>query len=185
MSKLLTILMMAALIGVVASPAMAEVDKVTICHKPGTPAQKTMEVPAQAVPGHLGHGDSLGECEGEPPINPDENGDNGAGPLGGDNFFGDEFGDFAPEQELEQSAESGDVNQSFEVSQTGDNSNQCVGLQGVANTGNSQNQNGVMQFGGGDDGELELDSDSSIEVSPSNSTNCNQSVNQTATSISY
>ncbi len=37
--------------------------KVTICHKPGTPAQKTKEVPASAVDGHLGHGDYLGECK--------------------------------------------------------------------------------------------------------------------------
>jgi hypothetical protein len=37
--------------------------KVVICHKPGTPAQKTMSVPRQAVPGHLGHGDYLGPCD--------------------------------------------------------------------------------------------------------------------------
>lgn len=35
---------------------------VTICHKPGTPAQKTMDVPDSAVPGHLGHGDTKGPC---------------------------------------------------------------------------------------------------------------------------
>lgn len=47
-------------------------EKVTICHKPGTPAEKTMRVPAQAVPGHLGHGDYLGECEEPEPECPDE-----------------------------------------------------------------------------------------------------------------
>jgi len=36
--------------------------KVTICHKPGTPAEKTLSVPPSAVPGHLGHGDTLGPC---------------------------------------------------------------------------------------------------------------------------
>jgi hypothetical protein len=36
---------------------------ITICHKPGTPAEKTMSIPAPAVPGHLGHGDYLGVCE--------------------------------------------------------------------------------------------------------------------------
>lgn len=36
--------------------------KVTICHKPGTPAEKTMEVPRTALRGHLGHGDSEGPC---------------------------------------------------------------------------------------------------------------------------
>lgn len=32
-------------------------DKTTICHKPGTPAQKSMDVASAAVGGHLGHGD--------------------------------------------------------------------------------------------------------------------------------
>ena len=36
--------------------------KVTICHKPGTPAEKSKAVPPSAVPGHLGHGDYLGSC---------------------------------------------------------------------------------------------------------------------------
>lgn len=36
--------------------------KVTICHKPGTPAQKTLVIPIQALPGHLGHGDTIGSC---------------------------------------------------------------------------------------------------------------------------
>lgn len=36
--------------------------KVTICHKPGTPAQKTLEIPIQALKGHLGHGDAIGAC---------------------------------------------------------------------------------------------------------------------------
>jgi hypothetical protein len=42
-------------------------------------------------------------------------------------------------QEIEQEAESGDVEQTFEVSGTGDNCNQTVGTQGVANAGNAQN----------------------------------------------
>jgi len=41
----------------------ATVDSVTICHKPGTPAEKTLAVPSAAVPGHIGHGDYLGACE--------------------------------------------------------------------------------------------------------------------------
>ena len=35
---------------------------VIICHKPGTPAQKTMTVPTSALAGHLGHGDTFGAC---------------------------------------------------------------------------------------------------------------------------
>jgi len=34
----------------------------TICHKPGTPAEKTKELPESALKGHLGHGDLLGDC---------------------------------------------------------------------------------------------------------------------------
>ncbi len=86
-------------------------------------------------------------------------------------------------QDFEQEAESGDVNQSFDVSSTGDNSNQCVGIQGVANTGNAQNQTGVLQYGSeADDFEFE-DSGSSIEVSPENSTTCDQQVNQAASAF--
>src|ERR687897_3263438 len=51
-------------------------------------------------------------------------------------------------QDVEQEAESGDVDQSFDVSSTGDNSNQTVGTQGVANTGNAQNQIGIIDAGG-------------------------------------
>jgi hypothetical protein len=42
--------------------AAATPEKVTICHKPGTPAEKTMDVPVSALRGHLGHGDTLGAC---------------------------------------------------------------------------------------------------------------------------
>jgi len=44
--------------------------KVTICHKPGTPSEKTIEVPEAAVSGHLKHGDSLGPCGSTPPPPP-------------------------------------------------------------------------------------------------------------------
>ena len=53
-----------AIASVIPSRALlAQQQKVTICHKPGTPAEKTMEVPQSAVDGHLGHGDYLGPCE--------------------------------------------------------------------------------------------------------------------------
>ncbi len=83
-------------------------------------------------------------------------------------------------QEFDQQAESGDVSQSFNVSNTGDNSNQCAGIQGVANTGNAQNQIGVLQYGSTADDFSFEDSGSSINVSPSNSTSCDQQVNQAA-----
>lgn len=36
--------------------------KITICHKPGTPAEKTLTLPMSAWGGHHGHGDTLGPC---------------------------------------------------------------------------------------------------------------------------
>jgi len=57
--------------------------------------------------------------------------------------FNDGFGF----QDVEQDADSGDIDQSVDVTGGGDNSNQTVGIQGVANTGNAQNQIGVTDFG--------------------------------------
>ena len=89
-------------------------------------------------------------------------------------------GDPVITQENEQETESGDVSQSFNVSNTGDNSNQCVGLQGVANTGNAQNQTSLIQYGS-ESGDFEFDEvGSTITVSPENSTTCDQQVNQAA-----
>ena len=89
------------------------------------------------------------------------------------------------DQESEQETESGDVDQSFEVSSTGDNSSQCAGIQGVANTGNAQNQIGVVQYGSEADDFSFGDSGSSINVSPTNATRCDQQVNQAASTASY
>jgi hypothetical protein len=86
-------------------------------------------------------------------------------------------------QESEQESESGDVDQTFDVSQTGDNSNQCVGIQGVANTGNAQNQTSLIQYGSESD-DFEFDEvGSTIEVSPENSTTCDQQINQAASAF--
>jgi uncharacterized membrane protein len=84
-------------------------------------------------------------------------------------------------QEGEQESESGDVDQSFTVTSEGDNSNQCAGISGVANTGNAQNQIDLLQYGSDAD-DFEFDEvGSNIDVSPSNSTECDQQVNQAAT----
>ena len=97
----------------------------------------------------------------------------------------DRFGGGEVEQSFEQEAESGDIDQSFNVSSTGDNSNQCAGVQGVANTGNAQNQISVLQNGSEADDFSFEDSGSSIEVSPSNSTLCDQEVNQAAAASAH
>jgi len=84
------------------------------------------------------------------------------------------------EQEQEQEADSGEVNQSFDVTGGGANSNQCVGIQGTANTGNAQNQLDLIQYGSeADDFEFE-DVGSTLTVSPVNTTSCDQQVNQAA-----
>ena len=84
------------------------------------------------------------------------------------------------DQESEQESESGEVDQSFEASSSGDNSNQCASIQGVANTGNAQNQIDLVEFFSlADDFEFdEVGSD--VDVSPENSTECDQQVNQAA-----
>ncbi len=88
-------------------------------------------------------------------------------------------------QESEQEAESGDINQSFSVTSEGDNSNQCAGIQGVANTGNAQNQLDLIQYGSEAD-DFEFDEvNSSIDVSPTNTTSCDQQVNQAASASSW
>ena len=84
-------------------------------------------------------------------------------------------------QEQEQEGESGELDQPFTVTSSGDNSNQCANIQGVGNTGNAQNLTDVLQYGStADDFEFE-DVGSTITVSPTNSTTCDQQVNQAAT----
>ena len=128
-----------------------------------------------------------------------------------DDFFDDDFRnrrfDFGFDSDLDQDADSGDVDQSFVVTNTGDNSNQCATVQGVANTGNAQNQLGFTQFGQEGDfddfdrdgfffdndrfdrfdreaGDVEFeDVESTIEVNPEASTTCDQQVNQAASAF--
>jgi uncharacterized membrane protein len=84
------------------------------------------------------------------------------------------------DQATEQEAESGELDQSFEVSGSGDNGNQCASIQGVGNTGNAQNVIDLIQYDSdADDFEFE-EVDSSIDVSPTNTTECDQQVNQAA-----
>jgi hypothetical protein len=97
------------------------------------------------------------------------------------------------DQETEQEAESGEVDQAFEVTGSGANSNQCAGIQGAANTGNAQNVIDVVQFDEDDDfdgdGRLDRNRDggfefeevgSTFEMSHESSTTCVQQVNQAA-----
>ena len=83
-------------------------------------------------------------------------------------------------QETDQEAESGEVNQSFESSSTGDNSNQCLAPSFVTNTGNSQNAIDILQDSS-TAGDFEFDEVSSdIGIEGTNETTCDQEVNQAA-----
>ncbi len=97
----------------------------------------------------------------------------------------DGFGDFAEEffQTSEQQSDSGEFDQTFDITGGGANSNQCVGAQGVGNTGNAQISLNVLNLGGEiDDLELE-DLESSLTISPENSTSCGQEVDQAASAF--
>ena len=83
-------------------------------------------------------------------------------------------------EETEQEAESGEIDQSFEVTGDGSNSNQCASIQGVPNTGNAQNVIDLIQYESlTDDFEFE-EVGSTVDVSPTNTTTCDQQVNQAA-----
>jgi hypothetical protein len=83
-------------------------------------------------------------------------------------------------QEGEQEGEAGDLDQSFTVTQEGDNSNQCANIQGVGNTGNAQNVTDILQYGSTAD-EFEFEEvGSDITVSPTNTMDCTGMVQQAA-----
>src|ERR687897_1472742 len=83
-------------------------------------------------------------------------------------------------QEVEQDADSGDIDQDFSVTSTGDNSNQCVSTQGVSNTGNTQTV-GSFDLLGGDFDDFDIDdSGADIDVGGTNTTDCTSEVNQAA-----
>ena len=84
-------------------------------------------------------------------------------------------------QEEEQEGEAGDLDQSFTVTSEGDNSTQCAGIQGAGNTGNAQNVTDILQYGSTAD-EFEFEEvGSTLDVSPTSTTTCDQQVNQAAT----
>ncbi len=83
-------------------------------------------------------------------------------------------------QEDEQEGESADINQDFSVTSEGDNSNQCAGIQGASNTGNSQNVIDLIQYESITDDFEFGEVGSSLDVSPTNTTECTSEVNQAA-----
>jgi len=95
------------------------------------------------------------------------------------NNEGDDSTTTSVSQESEQETESGEVNQSFTVTSSGDNSNQSAAVQGAANTGNAQSQTSVVQSGSEAE-DIELEGGSSIDVSPELESQSQQAVEQAA-----
>ncbi len=83
-------------------------------------------------------------------------------------------------QDFEQDTDSGDVDQSFEVSGSGDNGNQCANVQGNANTGNLQDQSGFLQYASEIDEIDQEDIGSTLTVTGTSTVTCDQQVNQAA-----
>jgi hypothetical protein len=83
-------------------------------------------------------------------------------------------------QDFDQDADGGDVDQPFNVSSSGNNSNQCVDITGNANIGNAQNQIDLIQYASdADDFDFE-DTGANLMVTGSSTTCCDQQVNQAA-----
>lgn len=88
-------------------------------------------------------------------------------------------------QEAEQDGESGDADQSFAVTGSGGNANQCAALLGGAQSGNSQNGVGVTQSDDSEADDFEFeDSGSNVALSPELAEECEQIINQAASASS-
>jgi hypothetical protein len=103
-------------------------------------------------------------------------------------------------QDSSSGTESGDVGQTFEVAGSGDNSDQCAGVQGVTNTAPLQGGIDIIQYdsraddfefegvGGSDMNILQADSEAGnfefggggepLTVGGTNETSCNQKASQ-------
>ena len=97
-----------------------------------------------------------------------------------DRFDFDFDGDGGLSQDFEQETESGDVDQSFEISGGGDNASQCVNASGVSNTGNVQDVSGFTSFGSDIDEFEQEDIGSELSVDGNSDVTCAQQVNQAA-----
>ena len=84
------------------------------------------------------------------------------------------------EQGFEQESDSGDVDQSFTITGGGDNSNSCVGVSGVTNTGNLQSSTGFLQYASEIEEFEQEDVGNDLSVTGDATTTCDQQVNQAA-----
>ena len=107
--------------------------------------------------------------------NDDDDDDNGPGRKDKDNKKEDRDDDI--KLETDQEAESGDVDQSVDISNSGDYAQQCVAVLQAANTGNAQNAPAFLQYSGdADDFEP---GGIGIDISPQIVQDCRQIIRQT------
>src|SRR3712207_2960216 len=86
-------------------------------------------------------------------------------------------------QENDQEGASGEDDQSFTVSGSGDGANQCAALLGGAQSGNSQSQICVTQSDESEADDVEFDeTGSAVALSPVLAEECEQIINQAAAS---
>jgi hypothetical protein len=81
-------------------------------------------------------------------------------------------------QDNQQAADSGASSQAIIVEGGGANSNQCVAIQPISNTGSALNQTDVSQYAS--QGDVGVNGGGNLSIKPSQSTTCDQKVNQAA-----
>jgi hypothetical protein len=83
-------------------------------------------------------------------------------------------------QDFEQDTESGEVDQSFEVSDAGSNGNQCANVSGATNTGNLQTATGYIQYASDIEEFEQEEIGDALTVDGTSTVTCDQQVNQAA-----
>jgi cytoskeletal protein RodZ len=81
-------------------------------------------------------------------------------------------------QDNAQDTQSGASSQGIIIEGPGDNANQCIGLQPISNTGNAADNTDALQYASG--GDVGVDNAGNLSMKPSQTTTCDQKVDQAA-----
>ncbi len=81
---------------------------------------------------------------------------------------------------FDQESDSGEVDQSFTVTDEGSNGNQCASVEGNSNTGNLQDEVGFIQYASEIEEFEQDDVGANLTVTGTGTTTCTQDVNQAA-----
>jgi len=81
---------------------------------------------------------------------------------------------------FDQESDSGEVDQSFTVTDEGSNGNQCASVEGNTNTGNLQDETGFIQYASEIEEFEQDDVGANLTVTGTGTTTCTQDVNQAA-----